>query len=62
MSLNHYLIDNAEVQVVNQEGDLCICGGELLPEGEVDCPRCLVDYSQLLFGELVVVDLHCFGI
>ena len=46
--LNDYLIDDAEVQVINQEGYLGVCAGELLPEGEVDCSRCLVDYPAAL--------------
>ena len=59
--LYHNLIDDAEVQVVNQQSHLLAVARKLQAEGVVDSPRCIEDYLQLLFGKLVVVDFHCFG-
>lgn len=59
--LNDYLIDDAEVEVFNQKGDLLFVARKLNAEGEVDFPCSIEDDLQLLFGKLVVVDFHCFG-
>ena len=59
--LNDNLIDDAEVQVFNQKGDLLFVARKLYAEGEVDFPCCIEDDLQLLFGKLVVVDFHCLG-
>lgn len=59
--LNDYLIDDAEMQVVNQESHLFAVARILRAEALVYCSRCIEYYLQLLFGKLVVVDFHCFG-
>ena len=46
VGLYHNLIDDAEVQVVNQESHLLFHARELLPESEVDCPCGFEDYPQ----------------
>lgn len=61
MCLNDYLIDDAEMQVVNQESHLLAVARILRAEAVVYCSRCIEDNLQLLLGKLVVVDLHCFG-
>lgn len=61
LRLNDYLIDNAEMQVFNQKGQLFFVARKLSAESVVDCTRCVEDYLQFLFGELAVFDFHCFG-
>ncbi len=61
MRLNDYLIDDAEMQVFNQESHLLAVARILRVEAVVYGSRCIEDYLQLLFGKLVVVDFHCFG-
>lgn len=59
--LNDNLIDDAKVQVFNQQSHLFAVARKLSTEGVVDCTRCIEDNLQLLFGEFAVVDFHCFG-
>ena len=61
VSLNDYLIDDAEMQVVNQESHLLAVARILRAEAVIYCSRCIENNLQLLFGKFVVVYFHCFG-
>ena len=61
VSLNDYLIYDAEMQVVNQESHLLAVARILRAEAVIYCSRCIENNLQLLFGKFVVVYFHCFG-
>ena len=58
--LLHNLIDCTEVHVFKQESQLFFVARELKPETIVDCSSSIVNNFQFIFGELVVVDFHCY--